>query len=510
MDRFLKEGPEPTLQALRPLDFWLQYKMMQANGIEQALGGEAQTIAAMKALGDAYERKLRGAEADAPRMIPATFTGEGVSSGMAGLGMGAFAGIMSGGMMSTAVSSMSDESLGELVKAGPMKLEHNSGSATMEFGEDGSLTQTMVFEVNESGLNGKVKLKTHMDACPDPQGKLTVHLDVDSSMSVSGKPGTGGHVHTQFDYERYLDDDAHLIDTGEGSASKMRIQIGGSENFKQQQVDITTGHERSGKEIFIHHDESGLSIFHPEEVERLRGMIQAAEFLNKVIAEAMLRGIGSAQAPWESGHCVKLDVTSDPGKRKGIRPNTAFNLEAKPRARADGSSAGGNVTATLDGGSSIQPASGKVPADAKYQYAGPDKKDQSASIEFQARSKRGVGRATLEFDTKAVRAYHADGGLDEFHGTGTICDLSKNFTISGSGNTVTFSPSDEQGGSYSYAGNMRGFAVSGKGTYRATANENGGKIVGTGTGCVKTPMGTRCNGGTEHYTLTPIDACTSQ
>jgi len=28
VDRFLKEGPEPTLQALRPLDFWLHYKLM--------------------------------------------------------------------------------------------------------------------------------------------------------------------------------------------------------------------------------------------------------------------------------------------------------------------------------------------------------------------------------------------------------------------------------------------------------------------------------------------------
>ena len=507
VDRFLKEGPEPTLQALRPLDYWLHYKLMQATGIERELGGEAQTIAALQALGDAYERKLRGTEADLPKMIPAAFTGEGMSSGLTGMAMGGFLGMMSGGMLSGAVSRMSDQHLAELVSAGPIKFDGSGGNAELRIGADGSLDQSMTFEVNEKGLNGKVKVKSRIEGCPDPEGKVTVTLDVDSRMSVSGKPGTGGNVHSQFTYERYLDDDAHLIDSSDGGASNLRVQMGGIENFEQQQVEITTGHERGGKEIFIHHDESGLSIFHPEEVDRIREMIQGAELLNTLIAEAMLRGLGSGSSPWEGGRCVKLDVSSDPGKRKRIRPNTAFDIEAKPRVKADGAPAGGTVTATLSGGASLQPASGKVPADAKYQSAGPDKKDQTASIAFEARSKRGVGKATLEFDTKRVRAYTAAGGLDDFHGTGTICDLSQPFTISGGGNTVTFTPSSEQGGSYRYQGNMGGIGVYGNGTYTAAADDTGGKITGSGNGCVKTPMGTHCNNGTEKYTLTPTTPC---
>ena len=54
----------------------------------------------------------------------------------------------------------------------------------------------MEFDVNESGLNGKVKMKSKMAACPDADGKVTVDIEVDSQMSVSGKPGTGGSVHT--------------------------------------------------------------------------------------------------------------------------------------------------------------------------------------------------------------------------------------------------------------------------------------------------------------------------
>jgi len=180
---------------------------------------------------------------------------------------------------------------------------------------------------------------------------------------------------------------------------------------------------------------------------------------------------------------------------------------ARPRARSDGAPARGTVTATLNGGNALLPAGGKVPADAKYSYAGPEKKDQTASIDFEARSRRGVARATLEFDTRAHRSYHAEGGLQEFHGTGTICDLAKPFTISGGGNTVTFAPSSDSGGSYTYQGQMSGIGVYGNGTYNASADEGGGSITASGNGCVKTPMGTHCADGTERYTLTPIETC---
>ena len=285
------------------------------------------------------------------------------------------------------------------------------------------MTSSMAFDVNEHGLNGKVKMKSKMTACPDVDGKVTVDIEVDSQMSVSGKPGTGGSVHTQFKYERYLDDDAHLIDTGDGGASNLRVRMGGIENFETQSVEITTGYKRGGKPIFEHHDEQGFSIFRMDEVERTKELLRATELLQTLMAEVMLRGMGSGGSPWESGRCIDLKVTSDPAKRKGVRPSTAFDLEAKPRAKEGGATVGGTVTATLSGGASLQPGSGKVEVDAKYGYTGPEKKDETASIAFESRSKRGVGKATLEFDTKALRAYHMEGGAGEFHGVGEVCDL---------------------------------------------------------------------------------------
>ncbi len=504
LDRFRAEGPDPTLRKISVADYWLHYKLMQETGIEKELGGEAQAVEALKALGEAYERKLRVAEAEVPKMIPAVFTGEGMSSGFIGMGMGSFMGMVTGGMTSSAISSMSDKELADLSAAGPIKHNGGGGSAELQFGRDGSLSQSMEFDVNEHGVNGKVKMKLKMTACPDADGKVSVDIEVDSQMSVSGKPGTGGSVHTQFKYERYLDDDAHLIDTADGGAAKLRVRMGGIENFESQAAEFTTGRERGGKPIYEVHNEQGYSIFRMEEVEQTLKLLEATQLLQTLMAEVMLRGM-TGGSPWEGGQCIDLKVTSDPAKRKGVRPSTAFDLEARPRAKDGGATVGGTVTATLSGGASLQPASGKVQVDAKYGYTGPEKKDESASIAFESRSKRGVGKATLDFDTKALRAYRMEGGAGDFHGVGQVCDLEKQFFVEGGGITVRFEPSSNAGGRYSYSGNAAGFAVYGHGTYTVKyQDEVAVSISAQGPGSVVSSAGTHTGEGSEEYQLSPM------
>ena len=487
LDRFLAEGPDPTLRRLAVADYWLHFKLMQATGIERELGGEAQAIAALQALGDAYERRMRAAKADMPKLVPAAFTGEGMASGFMGLGMGSFVAML-GGMYGTVVSQMSDADLAKAVERGPLKFDGNAGKGEFRVEADGSVAQSMEFEVNEEGLNGKVRLKTRMDACPDPQGKVTVTVDVDSQMSVKGKPGTGGHVKSEYKAERYLDDDARLRTEADGMDSRLHIRMGGIENFESQQVDITTGYERGGKPIFENHGEQGYSIFRPEEVERTKGLLQGAATLNALIAEVLLRGMGG-DSPWESGRCVDLEASSDPGKRKGIRPNTAFDLQAAPRAKADGAPTGGTVLATLDGGASLQPAGSKVRADAKYQYAGPAKKDEKASIAFEARSRRGVGRATLEFDTRQARAYRIT-GVGDCNVSNTVCDVDKPFTFAMCGGTMTHTPTSDRAGKHAFQHS----GAHGSGTYALTGPEEEMTATYQNTTCAmgrcfKTPNG---------------------
>jgi hypothetical protein len=220
----------------------------------------------------------------------------------------------------------------------------------------------------------------------------------------------------------------------------------------------------------------------------------------------MLRGMASGP-PWENGRCIDLKVTSSPAKRSGSKPGAAFDLEAAPRVKGDGKPAGGTVTATLTGGTQLQPASGKVRADARYSYAAPGKKNEEASIAFESRSRRGVGRATLQFDTRVASAYRVEGGADEFHGSGIACDLGQQFFIEGSGVTVRFEPSSAEGGRYSYSGTMSGFRVYGNGTYRVNYRDDAAvSIRATGPGSVVTPIGTQTREGSEDYTLTPVES----
>jgi hypothetical protein len=431
LERFKAEGPDPTLRKISAVDYWLHYELMRATGIEKELGGQEQAIAALKALGEEYERRMRVAEIETPKMIRTiAFTGEGMTSGFVGMGMGSFLGVISGGISSAVVGSMSDAQLAELNQKGGLKFDNDSGSARFEFDKDGSMTQSLEFEVKTDAMNGKVKMKSRMSACPDADGKVTVDIDVDSQMSVRGKPGTGGYVHSTFQYERYLDDDAHLIDTADGAAASNHIRMGGFENFHSQAFDVTTGFDRSGNGVFVENAESGFSIFQQDEIQNAYKLIQATNLLQTLVAESMLRGMGVATgSPWESGRCIDLKVSSDPAKRTRVRPSTAFDLEAMPRVKSDGTVAGGTVTATLNGGSNLQPASGKVAADAKYGYAAPTKKNESARIDFESRSKRGVGKATLEFDSQEAGAYRMEGGADEFHGIGLVCDLAAQLLV---------------------------------------------------------------------------------
>jgi hypothetical protein len=494
LDSFRAEGPDPTLRKLAVADYWLNYKLMQATGIEKELGGEAQAIEALKALGNAYERKMRVAEDEVPKMIPMAFTGEGMSSGFMGISMGAALGILSGHL----TSQISDADLNYISKGGQIK----QGDGAVKFAEDGSLSLSLDIEVNEGGINGKVKMNTKLDACPDADGRVTVEIDVDSQMTVQGKDGTGGHVKSQFKYERYLNDDARLIETKDGGASKLRIKMGGYENFEVHSADLTFGHERGGERFTTWHDAN--TIFSADEMERTQELLQSAERMHTLVAEDLLRGSGS-QSPWESGRCINLQVTSSPAKRTGLKPSVHFDLEAKPRVKSDGSSAGGTVTAMLTGGSSLQPSGEKMKADAKYAYVGPEEKQKTASIAFESRSKRGVGKATLKFDTKALRSYRMEGGAGDFHGVGQVCDLEQQFFVEGGGNTVRFEPSSSAGGTYSYSGNMSGFRIYGHGTYTVKyQDEVAVGITATGPGSVVSSAGTHTGEGTEEYQLTPM------
>jgi hypothetical protein len=274
------------------------------------------------------------------------------------------------------------------------------------------------------------------------------------------------------------------------------------ESGKGQFVDISTSWNQTGDTQARHRstvNRTGEAVTESFVSEQFRmGLLMAVAAKERALGAATRVGVGALRQPAGA---------DKPRKAHRTPPVHRCEHHAAPRSTIDGAATGGTLVANLTGKSTVDPAGTGVPADAAFAYVAPGEKYESATVSFEARSKRRIGRAEVSFDTKGGQAYSIVGGADMFRGSGTICDLAQPFTLSGSGVKVSFTPSGTGGGTYAYSGSIAGFAVMGQGTYVARADDDGGTLVATGPGSVVTPRGTKTSNGTENYTLTPIAPC---
>lgn len=215
----------------------------------------------------------------------------------------------------------------------------------------------------------------------------------------------------------------------------------------------------------------------------------ASEFVARTFPQELQKSI-------ESGRCVRLDtsVSNGPGR---VSPGSTSEILAEPRSRLDGSPTGGTVIATLSGTSAVEPRSTKVKADARFTYSAPVKDDESGTVDLEARSRRGVGRASLEFNTRPA-SYLIVGGLEDWQVSQQVCDIMAPFELSSPVGTMKLSGG--LSGTYTAEGL---FNARYQGTYTITLPQGPGfpgTMTGTGSGTIAGQAGS----GTETYTLTPV------
>jgi hypothetical protein len=493
LDRLKGEGLKQAAREASRLELWLHYKIMQANGMEQALGGEQQAVAALAAISAGFERSATAAQAEVPRLIQASFDGNGFDAGVMGVGYGLFGGLISTGML----GSLSNEQVTELASKGPLKFDHTDGSAELgitQAGIDTALDQ----KIDEKGMTGRVKTKIHLDACPDANGKLTVTIQTESQMSAGGRSGL---VKITYRRERWLDDDANLTnEAAEDFQNEMTGDAGAGGKLSVAER-YTTG--RDGQQTGGVTSQQGFDIFHIDDARHTEQLRTGTMQMLRLLADAMLLGF-TGDPPYETGRCVDLQVRADPSKRTGARPNTAYTLFANPRSRLDGAPAGGTVTATLDGASTLNPTT-KVKADARFDYANPSKKNETATVSFEARSRRGIGRATLAFDTKEIRGYRVVGGQNDFSVNQVVCSLTEPFDLKSNVGIVMHMSGGEGGGSYTVSGRAAGVAWGGNGRYTVALDGGGGKLNARGTATIDSPAGRFSDSVEPTFTLTPVE-----
>ena len=176
---------------------------------------------------------------------------------------------------------------------------------------------------------------------------------------------------------------------------------------------------------------------------------------------------------------------------------------AEPRSKVDGSPTGGNVTATLKAGvQSVEPNGSPVPADANSNYTAGPEQDQSGTVAYESRSKRGVGKAEVTFNTGAPAAYLVVGGLQDWQVNMVVCDITKPFTLESPGVGVA-EFSGGLSGTYSATGV---FNFSYAGTYQVILSDGLGS-PGTMSGTSSGQIAGQAGSGTENYVLTPAEPC---
>ena len=491
--RLKAQGPEATAREITRLEYPLTRALMKTGGLDAALGGEARGDAALQALFALYEHEARAFAAELPMLFDKRSGGGGGygSGGDAGVsGMGASASIA--GIQNQVGEQAWERGQDEGRGSGSHTENTSNGSTTVDWTENG-YTTTTTFEGNlPEGLKGKVTTRVKSVACPDAQGKIEAEFE-----SISDLAAGNGSAQTKVTSKlvKHLDDDANLIDDDMDSDVQVEQTTGSGSHVDVTDTLSTTRGEMGSRVNGRNRDASD------EDVQLAQGLAKMGRF-------AAMSALDAAKKAWESGKCVDLQVRSDPAKRKGARPNTAYTLFAEPRARSDGMPTRGTVKATLGGEHMLNPRDRKVPADAQFDYQNPGKKDQSATIDFEARSKRGVGKATLDFDTRKSGYRVAGGGGDPVDQV--VCDISKPFVLNGKLFGVEFSGGTS--GSYKFVRtpNIPGLHWDAKGSYTIefpNGEDKPGTMTTDGGGTTTAGGQSRTTSGGEQFTLTPTEEC---
>ncbi len=349
-------------------------------------------------------------------------------------------------------------------------------------------------DTSKDGVSTKTDTAGSMEGqrCPNAEGQVSFTIKV----RLGAESGGSGYTQDLTAFVRLeVNDDAEITNT------TIDITQGTRQVKEGRQVYVETGatYEYAGND-FKNPEISNVRLIRNSQ-DVTRDDISALSNSGQTAAYTMaMAAIGTAGANWLSGGCTKIEATS-PGT---VKPGSTTEIPVTVRHRWDGSEVPSKLEVALSGGQSVDPTSlPKTPG--TLTYTAPGENGKSATITLTATSRR--GRATLDLTANTGgAAYRIVGGLDDWQTDTSVCDIMKPFTLTGGGFTLNFSGG--LSGTYSYSGGP--FGAAGGDSYTISLPEGVGKqgtMTGGGEGCA----GGECAGGTEQYTLTPLDpgaACT--
>lgn len=499
---FLALPPDQQDIALSDLALRLELASADAFGLTTAVGDEASTTAALSGAYTKVQRKLDADRSALEELVASapdagsatTSAGRGSSigrsfhatpivsaddgsgpSGGAVAGLGLFLGYIA---VATAGSTMVDGS--NSWEAGRSETLPPGDGMQGTVSTD-AVSMQLAYTGKQDGVDVQFKATVSVKPCPAADGTFEFDATIDVKAS---KGGAGQNAKVDVKVNGQVDDNADIASTTYDS----RTEWSDFANGKGQYVDFTMG-GANGTDVAFNRSGGAVT------TEFVQLAVMMSAIIGGLIKAQLL---SAAERAWKSGRCVALKVTPSAGPA-GLDPSAVVSVLAEPRSKVDGSPTGGTVTGTLsNGGQSFEPDGSAVPADANSTYTAPDEVDKSGTVDFEARSKRGVGKASVTFTTSKATAYKVVGGLQDWKVSMVVCDVTKPFTLESPGvGTANFSGG--LSGTYEASGV---FNFHYAGTYTITL-ENGlgspGKMIATSGGTIAGKAGS----GSEKYVLTP-------
>jgi len=272
--------------------------------------------------------------------------------------------------------------------------------------------------------------KMSMDLCPDAQGNVPLQYSLHSGMALKGggqqleSDGQAtGHVSDEGQLANF---DLHLTT----SAARQPFQGAGDDwgtanKYFEYKMDLTGTSLKNPKDGQANGDVTRSSS--DADWKYFKNVMPALMGMNGAVV-----GIAFtlAETQWTDGYCVEVQVPElGAGKQKNVQPNSETPFTAIVRHKFEKVELNVPVIATLkDGQVSVNPSGSKVPAPATFTYKAPDKSGQTATVNLETRSRRGIAKLDVTFTTgqgwKVV-----DPGIGGSTLSGVVCDLAKPFTI---------------------------------------------------------------------------------
>lgn len=235
-------------------------------------------------------------------------------------------------------------------------------------------------------------LRTNL--CPNAQGEVPLELTLSGGVAVEG-----GGVQWQFKSQAtgHVDDEANLTDYDVKTQGDMAAQPGDTGKARGEEskyIDLNIGFAvdkfNEKNPAFTRKDASATRWSSKTDMKFAYG---AVEIIHRLSSLAVTLSYAMAQIQWQGGYCVAIAVPElESGATKVVPVDSETPFTALVRHKFEGKDLNNPVVATLASGkTSITPSGSKVSPPAKYRYKAPNECAETATVQLESRSKRGIG-----------------------------------------------------------------------------------------------------------------------